>query len=73
MRVSQAQNLIGRDFVKNVLKVEDEAISKMKLECDILGVPRSIRFVVRELEDANIILGLTALKGFLVDPFKYKK
>lgn len=73
VRVSQAQNLIGRDFVKNVLKVEDEAISKMKLECDILGVPRSIRFVVRELEDANIILGLTALKGFLVDPFKYKK
>ncbi len=73
IRVSQGSNYISRKFVTDVLKLRVEDSTKIKLECEIMGVKRSIRFLVKDLDDANIILWLSSLKGFLVDPFKYKK
>jgi len=73
IRVSQSSSYIDRKFVENVLKISPEETTKLKLDCEILGIKRPIRFLVKDLEDTNMILWLSSLKGFLVDPFKYKK
>ncbi len=73
VRVSQSSSYISRSFVRDVLKIPENDTTKIKLDCEILWVQKSMRFVVKDLEDTNIILGLGSLKGFLIDPFKYKK
>ena len=73
IRVSQSSNYIDRKFVENVLKISPEETTKIKIDCEVSGTKRSIRFLVRDLEDTNIVLWLSSLRGFLVDPFKYKK
>lgn len=73
IRVSQGSSYIDRKFVENVLKISPEEATKLKFNCEILGEKKIIRFLVKDLEDTNIVLGLSSLKGFLVDPFKYTK
>lgn len=73
IRVSQSSSYIDRKFVENVLKISPEEATKLKFRCEILGVKRTISFLVKDLENINIVLWLSSLKGFLVDPFKYKK
>ena len=72
IRVAQSTNYIDRNFVKNVLKLSPEETTKIRLKCDILGIKKTITFLIKDLEDINIVLWLSSLKGFLVDPFKYK-
>jgi len=73
IRVSQSSSYIDRKFVEDVLKISPEETTKLRLDCEILGVKRPIRFLIKDLEDTNMVLGLSSLRGFLVDPFKYKK
>lgn len=73
IRTSQSSNFIDRNFMKDVLKVEQDEIGKIKIDTCLLWVNRSLRFDVKDIEGSSIILWLSALKWFLVDPFKYKK
>ena len=74
-RSGRTFSILDKDFVENVLKIETKDLKKNKLllEVDILWEIKSINFVVKEMWGVNIILGLNALRGFLIDPFKYKK
>lgn len=73
IRVSQSTNYIDRKFVENVLKISPEENTKIRLDCEIIGVKRVMSFLIKDLEEMNIVLWLSSLKWFLVDPFKYKK
>ncbi len=73
IKVSQSSNYINRSFLENILKVDSHWIKKIKLDCEILGQKKAIKFIIKHLESTNIILWISSLKWFLVDPFKYKK
>ncbi len=74
-RSGRTFSILDKDFVENVLKIETKDLKKNKLslKIDILWETKTINFVVKEMWGVNIILGLNALRGLLIDPFKYKK
>lgn len=73
IRVSQSSNYMDRKFIEDILKISPEETTKLKFQCEVLGVKRTMSFLVKDLEECNIVIGLASLKGFLIDPFKYKK
>lgn len=72
IRISINDSRISQEFAENVLKIDTGNKSQIRLECDILGEKRTIRFQIRDM-DENLVLGKSALRWFLIDPFKYKK
>ncbi len=73
IRISKSESTLGKDFAKNILKIDTQKRDKVRLECEILWIKRTIRFEISEQSNENIVLGKNALRGFLIDPFKYKK
>ncbi|MCT4617497.1 MAG: DUF1704 domain-containing protein [Candidatus Gracilibacteria bacterium] len=76
IQIVQNASLIDREFLLKILKIgeeEGEELKNIKLKYKILGQERETNFKIRDLDGVNIILGKTALKGFYIDPFKYKK
>jgi len=73
IRISVEESQISRSFLEDILKVDIWDKKKIRFEWEILGVKKNFRFKITQLEDTNIILGMSSLKGFLVDPYKYKK
>jgi len=73
IRVSASENQIGREFVENILQVDIGNKTHLRLECEILNIPKTIRFEIIESGEEKIILWKNVLKWFLIDPFKYKK
>lgn len=75
IKPSNSKNYIDKEFVKNVLKISDEIIEKwiIKLDIFLIWEKKKIKFIIKELQNVNLILWLSSLKGFLIDPFKYKK
>ncbi len=73
IRVSQNSSFIDKNFLKDILKIDIKSLIKIKLNCEILWKTKNIGFLVKELDGINIILWLASLKGFLIDPYKYKK
>ncbi len=75
IKPSNSKSYIDKTFAKEVLKIDDKQIEKwyIKFDCKILEEHKKIRFFFKDLWSVNIILGLNALKWFLIDPFKYKK
>ncbi len=72
IRISLNESKISEQFVQDVLKIDTENKTQMRLECEILWKKRTVRFQITRMEE-NIVLGKNALRGFLIDPFKYKK
>jgi len=76
IQIVQNVSIIDKNFLIEVLKYPEEEIEELKsikLEYKILWQKRETSFKIKELEWVNIILGKNALKGFYIDPFKYKK
>ncbi len=73
IRISVLESFIDREFAANILKIDVESKSSIRLDSEILGIKRPLRFVLSDLEGEKIRLWKQALKGFLIDPYKYKK
>ncbi len=73
IRVSKEESFIDKNFVQDILKIDLWDKSKLRLECDILGITRTIRFEICDGKGENIVIWKNSLRGFLIDPFKYKK
>lgn len=75
IKINQEESYIDEDFIKNVLKINDEVIEKwiLKMQINIAGEKKTVKFIIKNLGGINIILGNFVLKGYLYDPFKYKK
>ena len=75
IKPSNTKNYIDRDFVKNVLKACDKELEKGVIKLDILLIweNKKSKFIIKDLNNVNLIIWLNSLKWFLIDPFKYKK
>jgi alpha-L-glutamate ligase-like protein len=75
IKPSNNKNYIDKAFAKNVLKMSDEDIEKWIIRFDtlLLWENKISKFIIKDLQNVNLILWLSSLKGFLIDPFKYKK
>ena len=75
IKTSQKANYISEDFLFNVLKVPKESFESwtINLKVKILWENRNLKFIIKDLSWVNIILWVSSLKWFLVDPFKYRK
>jgi len=74
IRISNNESYVSKSFVEDILHVNIWEKTRLKLECEILGIKKSIAFKISELEDdKNLTLWKNSLKWFLIDPFKYKK
>jgi len=68
-------SFIDKDFLLNILKIDSEKLEdkKIRIKTDVLWETKNINFSIKELGSVNMILWLNSLRGFLIDPFKYKK
>ena len=73
IRISKTDSQIDKWFVEDILKIETGEKKRIKLETEILWIKKTIRFELTDLWEENICIGKNALRGFLIDPFKYKK
>ncbi len=74
IRVSNNESFVSKAFVEDILHITIGEKTRVKLECEILGIGKTIAFKISDLEeDKNLSLWKNVLKGFLIDPFKYKK
>ena len=75
IKPSNTKSYIDKNFVIDVLKLDKKDLDKwfVKLTTALLGEEKKTKFIIKELWTVNILLWLNALKGFLIDPFKYKR
>lgn len=75
IKVEQAQSIIDDEFVRDILKIDLDEIENdsIKLKYTLLWEEKETKFHIKDLDGLNIILWKNALKGFYIDPFKYKK
>jgi len=73
IRVSLSDNLIDTQFAKEVLWIDTEHQTHVRLESELLGMKRVLIFWCKSLSGEKILLWKKALRGFYIDPYKYKK
>ncbi len=75
VKPSNIKSYIDKNFAINVLNIDKIFIDKwfIKLEIYLLWEEKKTKFIIRDLWNVNILLWLNSLRGFLLDPFKYKK
>ncbi len=73
LRLSETESFIDRKFLSEVLKIPFGEKTRIKLDGELLAVEKHISFKIDHLGEEKIVLWRNALKGFLIDPFKYKK
>lgn len=73
IHISRWDSFISREFVQDILKINIWDKTRIKLECEILDMKKTIAFKLQEWDEERLILWKNSLKGFLIDPFKYKK
>lgn len=75
IQISHSMSYLDIDFATDVLRLNEEQIEswKIKLKTVLLWETRSVKFKIKSLWDSKIVLGSNILRGFLVDPFKYRK
>jgi len=56
IRISANENQIGRDFVENILQIHIGDKTHIRLECEILDIPKTIRFEIIDSGEEKIIL-----------------
>ncbi len=75
VKPSNTKSYMDKTFAIDVLWISEENLEQgyTKLDTSLLWEKRKIKFIFKDLGSVNLILGTNALKGFLIDPFKYKK
>ena len=73
IRASQSENFIDTDFAQEILGIDPETQTQVRLETELLDIRRVLIFTCKKLSWEKLILGKKALRGFFVDPYKYKK
>ena len=75
IRINDTKSLMDKEFAKNVLKLKESILESgsVRLEVRLLWESKKIKFLFKDLWSVNLIIGTNSLRGFLVDPFKYKK
>ncbi len=73
IHIVNGDSFMSPDFAKDILKMDLGEKTRVRLECEILWVPKSVNFKIKPGIEENLILGKNSLKSFLIDPFKYKK
>ena len=75
IKSNNLKSYIDRDFAKNVLRLWEKQIEvwNIRLDVNLMWEERKMKFIIKELWSVNIILWINSLRGFLIDPFKYKK
>jgi len=72
--MSNDESFINKAFAEDILHIIIGEKTRIKLECEILGIKKTIAFKISNLEEGkNLCLWKNVLKWFLIDPFKYKK
>lgn len=75
IKSTNTKSYIDKDFTINVLRLPEKQIElwNIRLDVNLMWEKRKMKFIIKELWSVNIILWLNSLRGFLIDPFKYKK
>ena len=73
IKAGDPNSYIDREFLETILKTPNKWMEKIKLKCEIVWKTKTIKFIITEWKESNIIIGSSSMKWFLVDPFKYKK
>ncbi len=75
IQISHSASYLDEEFARDVLQLSSEELDhgKIKLKASILGENKNIKFKIKDLWDTKIVLWNNCLKGFLIDPFKYRK
>ncbi len=73
IRPSQSENYIDIEFAREVLGIDTEIHSQVRLETKLLEVGRVMIFICQDLSGEKLLLWKKALRGFFIDPYKYKK
>lgn len=75
IKVEQSHNFIDDEFVRDILKMNLEDIDwdTLRLKYTLLWEEKESKFFIKDLDGVNLILWKNSLKGFYLDPFKYKK
>lgn len=73
IRVSLFENFIDRSFVTDILQIDIGDKNTLRFDGEILWQKKIFRFQVDDLEGEKIHLWKRSLRGFLIDPYKYKK
>ena len=75
VRPGSQLSVLDKTFAEEILQLSEKELEQkhIVLEWIILGEKKSIKFAIKEIEWAKILLWLNTLKWFLMDPFKYKK
>jgi len=74
IRIAESESYLDSSFVEDILKIKIWEKTTIRLDTELLWVKKPLRFRIKDLwEDKKLILGSAALRGFLIDPFKYKK
>ncbi|MCH8518446.1 DUF1704 domain-containing protein [Candidatus Gracilibacteria bacterium] len=73
IRASQSENYIDKEFARDVLGIDIESQFQVRLETTLMDIKRVLIFTCKELSGEKLLLGKKALRGFFIDPYKYKK
>lgn len=75
IEISRSSNSLDTQFAKEILQISEQQIQsgKIRLKSTLLGEVKYITYKFKSLKEGRMTLGFTVLKGFLIDPFKYRK
>lgn len=73
IRASLSDNFIDSQFANEVLWIDTKHQTQVRLETELLSMKRVLIFWCKPLSGEKILLGKKALRGFYIDPYKYKK
>ena len=73
IRASQSDNYIDSEFAREILWIDPDVQKQVRLETELLDVKRVLIFWCRQLSGEKLLVWKKALKGFFIDPYKYKK
>lgn len=73
IRASQSDNYIDTEFAREILGINTDTQTQVRLETELLDVKRVLIFSCKNLAGEKLLVWKKALRGFFVDPYKYKK
>lgn len=73
IRASQSDNYIDIDFATEILWFNPETQKQIRLETELFEVKRVLVFHAKKLSGEKLLVWKKALRGFFIDPYKYKK
>jgi len=75
VKVSYNSSIIDKDFAKNILKIDDEKLASwfIRFKTTLLWEDKKMKFIIKDLENINVIIWINSMKWFIIDPYKYRK